>query len=123
MRIIGRIRDIAKSIRAAMTPPATGWTGAAIAVCILGTVVIGFFFTTTFLQNFTLQKMPAFISTVGISMVAGFAVLLAAAIIMRIPVPYRYALALFAPFMLLAVFPGGSPNSQIAAATQNNKIV
>lgn len=100
-----------------MTPPATGWTGAAIAVCLLGTIIIGLFFTTTFLQDFTLQKLPAYVATVGMSMAAGFAVLLGAAVIMRIPVPYRYALALFAPFILIGVFPGGEPNSLIAGAT------
>lgn len=100
-----------------MTPPATGWTGAAIAVCILGTIIIVFFFTTTFLQNFTLQKLPAFVVTVGMTMAAGFGILLGAALIMNIPVPYRYALALFAPFILMGVFPGGEPNSLIAGAT------
>jgi len=114
LRIIGRIRDSAKSIKAAMTPPMAGWTGAAIAVCILGTIIAAAFFTTTFLQDFTLQKLPAYVATVSLSIAAGFGVILAATLVMKIPVPYRYALALFAPFILMYTFPGGAPHSLIA---------
>jgi len=116
MTIIGRVRNFGKAVKAAMTPPGTAWAGAAIAVCILGTIVTVAFFTTTFLQDFTLQKMPAYVVIVGASMLFGFIVLLVAAIISRIPVHFRYALALFAPFILVTVFPGGVPNSFIAGA-------
>lgn len=114
MKTIERMRNLGKAVKAALTPPDTAWAGAAIAVCILGAVVTVFLLTTGFLQDFTWQKMPAYVVMVGASMLAGFAVLLAAALVMKVPVPYRFALALFAPLIFLSVFPGGMPNSLIA---------
>ena len=116
MKLLGRIRNFAKAARSALTPPATGWTGAAMAVCFLGVIVSVALLTTSYLQDFTLQKMPAYVVTLGVLTLTGFGIVLAAALIMKIPVPYRYALALFAPIVLLTVFPGGEPNSIIAGA-------
>ena len=117
MKFLGKIKNLAKTAKLALTPPATGWTGAAMAVCFLGVIVAVAMLTTTFLLDFTLQKMPAYVVSVGALMLAGFGIVFAATLVMKIPTPYRYALALFAPLILFTVFPGGPPNSIIAGVT------
>jgi len=113
MKIIERTRAFYNKTRFALTPSETAWQGAAFGVCLLGTIVLGLLFTLYFLQNFTLQKLPAYVVWVGISMLIGVGVLIVAALIVWIPTVYRYALAIFAPFLVLFVFPGGPPNSML----------
>ncbi|MDH4071651.1 MAG: hypothetical protein OEV41_00950, partial [Gammaproteobacteria bacterium] len=106
-----RIRGLGRRAIGALTPTETAWVGAAVAVCLLGTMVTSLLFTTYFLQDFTLQKLPAYVVWVGTTMLLGLAVLTAAALIMRMPPAYRVALALFAPFLSMFVFPGRPPYS------------
>ena len=106
VKLIDRVRAIARTIQHTITPSETAWHGAAIGVYLLGTVVIGLLFTLYFLQDFAWQKLPAYFVWVGLSILIGLATLLAAALVMRIPVAYRIALAVFTPFLIMSVFPG-----------------
>ena len=111
MKIIERSRKFARKARVALTPSETAWGGAAIGVYLLGTIVVALLFTSYFLQDFTWQKLPAYVVWIGLTMVIGAVTLLVAALIMAIPPVYRVAVFLFAPFLLLFVFPGGPPGS------------
>ena len=111
MKIVDRARNIARKSKSALTPSDTAWKGAAIGVYLLGTIVVTLLFTSYFLQDFTWQKLPAYVVWISVAMLIGASGLLAAFLVMAIPVVYRAALALFAPFVVMAVFPGGPPNS------------
>jgi len=116
MSKIDRIRGYVRRAAALFRPTETAWLGAAVAVCILGTIVTSLLFATYFLPDFALQKLPAYVVWVGASMLVGVLALAAAALIMRIPADYRVALALFAPFLAMFVFPGDALHSVFAAA-------
>lgn len=115
MKLIKRTRNYSRKIRQVLTPTDIAWQGAAVGVYLLGTIVIGLLLTTYFLQDFTLQKMPAYFVWVGLSMVIGFSGMAVAAIIMRVPATYRFALALIAPFITMSAIPGGMLQSIVAA--------
>ena len=86
VKLIDRVRAIARTIQHAITPSETAWHGAAIGVYLLGTVAIGLLFTLYFLQDFAWQKLPAYFVWVGLSILIGLATLLVAALVMRIPI-------------------------------------
>jgi hypothetical protein len=97
-----------------LAPSDAAWHGAAVALYVLGTVLTGLLFTTYFLQDFTWQKLPAYVVWVGLSILVGVAALLVAALIMWIPTVYRLALAVFAPIVVMSVFPGSELSSALA---------
>ena len=111
MKIIERSREFARKSRVALTPSETAWRGAAIGVYLLGTIIVMLLFTSYFIQDFTWQKLPAYVVWIGLTMVIGAGTLLIAALIMAIPTVYRASLFLFAPFLVMFVFPGGPPDS------------
>jgi dienelactone hydrolase len=114
MKIIERARVLGRKVWNELTPSDAAWRGAAIGVYLLGTIVVGLLFTTYFLQDFTLQKLPAYFVWIGASMLIGIAGLITAWLVMKIPTVYRTALVLFSPFLLMSVFPGGPPGSIVA---------
>jgi len=107
MKIIERARAFGQKARTTLTPSETAWHGAATGVYLLGTIIVTLMFTAYFVQDFTLQKLPAYVVTLSVVMLIGAGGLLAAVIVMAIPVVYRTALALFTPFIMMFVFPGG----------------
>lgn len=107
MRKFERTRRMAQRIRTALTPSATAWRGASAGVYVLGTIAMVAVFATYFLTAFAWQKLPGYVVWISISIAIGFAGLLAAAAVMRLPVNYRIALATFMPFLVMFVFPGG----------------
>lgn len=106
MRTFERVRATVQKVRVALTPSDTAWQGAAVGVYLLGTIVVTLMFTSYFIQDFTPQKIPAYVVWISMSMLIGAGGLLTAVIVMAIPVAYRFALALFAPFLVMSVFPG-----------------
>jgi dienelactone hydrolase len=114
MNSIERVRGFLRAAFNAVVPSDTAWHGAAVGVYLLGTTVVGLLFATYFLQDFTFQKLPAYFVWVGASILIGLAALLAAVLIMRIPVVYRVALAIFTPFLLMSVFPGDEVSSVVS---------
>jgi hypothetical protein len=114
MKIIERARAFSSKTRTALTPSDAAWRGAAIGVYLLGTIAVTLLFTSYFIQDFTLQKLPAYVVWISVAMLIGVVGLLAAFLVMAIPPVYRAALVLFAPFLAVFVFPGGGPNSIVA---------
>lgn len=117
MNIIARTHAIAARVSRQLTPSDSAWHGAATAVYLLGTVATGALFALAFLRDFAWQKLPAFVVTISVLILLGFGILLVAAVLMRIPAMYRYALAVSVPFVLLAVFPDNPPWNIAATAT------
>lgn len=107
MKKFARTRRTAQRIRTALTPSATAWRGAGAGVYVVGTIAMVALFATYFLTPFAWQKLPAYAVWISISIAIGFAGLLAAAAVMRLPVNYRIPLAMFVPFLVIFVFPGG----------------
>jgi dienelactone hydrolase len=114
MKIVSWVRNWVCRLLHALGPSETAWRGAALGVSLLGIVVIGGLFVTLFIRNFSWQKLPAFFVVIGATLLIGLLGLLIAALIMRIPRVYRLALALFAPILLMLVFPGGPVASSAA---------
>ena len=112
--MIDRIRDRLRSLSATLAPSATAWQGAAIGVYLLGTTLIAFLLTAYFLQDFTVQKVPAYVVWVGLSLSIGFIALVAAWLIMRVPSTYRVAAAMMLPFAVMFVFPGNPQKSIVS---------
>jgi hypothetical protein len=117
MKIAQRIRIFSANAARILAPSESAWRAAATSVFSLGFIAMGFLFTTTILPDFAWQKLPAFFVLVGVMILAGFAVLLVAALIMRIPKRYRYALAVSAPFILVMIFPGKTGSKILAGTT------
>jgi prolipoprotein diacylglyceryltransferase len=83
-----------RRVGAALWPSPDGWQGAATAVYLLGTAVFAFFLSVYFLQDFALQKLPAYVVATAFSMLIGVGILLAAFVIVRLPLAYRLPLFL-----------------------------
>ncbi|HSN71060.1 MAG TPA: hypothetical protein VLT59_06100, partial [Steroidobacteraceae bacterium] len=90
------------------------WTGAATAVYLLGAFAMASLFATVIAPDFSWQRLPGFIVLIGVMALAGFAAVALAALIMRLPRRYRYAVAFAAPFLVALVFPG-PPGWKVAA--------
>ena len=112
--MIDRLRDRLRALSANLTPSPAAWRGAAIGVYLLGTTLIAFLLTAYFLQDFTIQKIPAYVVWVGLSLTIGFIALAVAWLIMRVPSSYRVAAAMMVPFTVMFVFPG-SPQKSIVS--------
>lgn len=111
MKIIGRSGEFLRNAKRTLTPSDAAWSGAALSVYLLGTIIVTLLFTSYFIQDFAWQKLPAYVVWIGLTMLVGAGCLLIAALIMAIPLVYRVAVFLFAPFLVLFVFPGGPPGS------------
>ena len=115
MRAIERIRGFGRRAKETLTPSNAAWRGATTGVYLLGTTIISLLFAAYFLQDFTLQKLPAFIVWIGLSVAIGLASILLAGLIIALPAPFRFAVAAFLPFLLMSVFPGGEMTAAAGA--------
>jgi dienelactone hydrolase len=113
MTIFDRSRALARTISTALVPTDAAWRGAAVAVCVLGAVLIGASFVAYFVQDFTWQKLPAFVARTGALLLLGMLILAGLALVSRIPLVYRAALLVFAPFVLLAFAPGDEQQAAV----------
>ena len=113
MKTIERIRGFGRRAKEKLTPSDTAWRGATTGVYLLGTTVISLLFATYFLQDFAVQKLPAFVVWIGLSILIGMASILLAWLITALPARFRFAVAAILPFLLMSVFPGG----EVTAAT------
>ncbi len=111
MKRIERIRQILVRVMTLLTPSVAAWQGATIGVYVLVTVVLGAFFASYFIQNFTFQKLPAFVFTTGVLFLLGALGVVALRLIGTISNQYRIAVIIFGPFVLLFAGPGGPPQS------------
>lgn len=111
MKKIERVRAFLQRIAAALTPSATAWRGASVGVYVLVAALVLAFFVIFFIQDFTLQKLPAFLVLVGTLFLLGILALLAYHYIGRLAPAYRFALFVLAPFVVVVFAPGNQKQS------------
>lgn len=107
MKIVDKARQYGRRAMDWLTPSDTAWRGATTGVYLLGTTLISLLFVAYFLQDFAVQKLPAFVVWIGLSVAIGMGSILLAWLIMMLPRPFRFAAAAFLPFLVMSVFPGG----------------
>ena len=113
MSIIERLRGIGSRLISELTPSEVAWRGAAVGVFLLVALLVLAFFSIYFVQNFTWQKLPAFPARVGTIFLLGAAALLALIVFARLPLIYRVALVVFAPFVFITFAPGDDRQSAV----------
>jgi hypothetical protein len=111
MSIIAKIGDWSRRTRTTLTPSDVAWRGATIGVFLLGVLIVAIYFATTIVPSFAVQKLPAFLVWIGVSVLLGLAALLAAILIMSLPVRFRVIAAVMTPILVLWIFPGGETTS------------
>lgn len=111
-----RLQNLKIRCQQFLTPSAAAWQGAAIGIYVLVTILVAFFFAAYFVQDFTLQKLPAYVVRLGMVIALGSAAALVVALVSRLPSAYRLALLVFAPFVLMVFAPGDDKESAIFTA-------
>jgi dienelactone hydrolase len=111
MKKIERVRAFLQRIAAAITPSATAWRGASVGVYVLVAALVLAFFVIFFIQDFTLQKLPAFLVLVGTLFLLGILALVAYHYIGKLAPAYRFALFVLAPFVVVVFAPGNEKQS------------
>ena len=111
MKKIERVRAFLQRSTAAITPSATAWRGASVGVYVLVAALVLAFFAIFFIQDFTLQKLPAFLVLVGALFLLGILALLAYHYIGKLAPAYRFALFVLAPFVVVVFAPGDEKQS------------
>lgn len=106
MITIERIKKIWQRSIGAITPSGTAWHGATIGVCVMAAFFLVAFFASYFLQDFTFQKLPAFILPLAATFLFGALIVLVLGLIGRLPGQYRLLLFMFLPFVMLIVASG-----------------
>lgn len=99
-----------------LKPSPLAWRGASDGVLSVGLIVVCLFFYFTNIANFSFQKLPAFFAWVGFPALLGMLVLFGASTLMSLPRRFRICVALIAPILCLAVFPGPDTTGFIAGA-------
>jgi len=107
MKKIERLRASLRRVMVTLTPSEIAWRGATAGIYVLAAILLGAFFASYFLQDFSLQKLPAFIVRTGSLVLLGALGMLALMLLGHISQPYRRALFLSAPFVVLVAAPGG----------------
>ena len=115
MKWPGKVMAWLRRVGAALWPSQDGWQGAATAVYLLGTAVFAFFLSVYFLQDFALQKLPAYVVATAFSILIGAGILLAAFVIARLPLAYRLPLFLVTPFVIFSLMPGNEAQSALSS--------
>ena len=106
MTMIERAAGIWRQVLETITPSKAAWRGATLGVYVLVTILLAAFFASYFIQDFTLQKLPAFVVRIGSLFLLGALGVLALRLIGRISQQYRIALFLCGPFVVLVAAPG-----------------
>jgi len=108
---IERIKGIWSAILETLSPSKQAWQGAAMGIYLLVATLLVAFFASYFIQNFTFQKLPAFVVVVGVLFISGGLVFVALKLIGCISEQYRLAVLLCGPFVILTVAPGDTMQS------------
>jgi len=106
MTAIERLSGIWRRILENTSPSTTAWRGATAGVYLLGAILLAAFFAGYFIQDFALQKLPAFVARIGALLLAGALCVVALRLIGRISAQYRLALLLSGPFVVIVAAPG-----------------
>jgi len=113
MKKIERIRAFLRKTIAAASPSEVAWRGASAGVYVLVATLVLFLFIVFFVQDFTLQKLPAFVAMIGALILLGGLALLAYRSIGKLAPTYRFALFVFAPFVIVVFAPGDAMQSVV----------
>jgi hypothetical protein len=113
MKRIERLRAFLRRTIAALSPSEAAWHGASVGVYVLATALVLAFFTVYFVQDFTLQKLPAFLVQIGALFLLGVLALLAFRYIAKLAPSYRFALFILAPFIIVVFAPGDERQSAV----------
>jgi len=116
MSKLERLRGISTRLISELTPSDVAWRGAAVGVFLFVALLVVAFFSIYFVQDFTWQKLPAFPARIGSVFLLGAAALIALVLIARIPLIYRVAVVVFAPFIFITFAPGDDKQSAIFTA-------
>jgi dienelactone hydrolase len=107
MSSLTNLRQSIKRVSDVLKPTQLALSGAADGITALGLVVVMVYFYFVGAADFALQKLPALSAWLLLPLVTGLGLLLAASWLMALPTRLRLVLAVVAPLMMLAVFPGG----------------
>ncbi len=113
MSMVDRLRALSTRISSGLSLPQSAIHGAATAIYLLVATIVTFYFAAYYVQDFTLQKLPAYVLQTTAVFAAGAVALLIVVVIARLPAPIRYALVVFAPFILLSFAPGDEPEKLV----------
>ena len=116
MKKIERIRAFLGKVVTAVSPSQAAWRGAATGVLMLGAAIVLFLFIVFVIQDFTPQKLPAFIAMCGTLFLLGGLVLFIYHCIGKLAPPYRFALFVFTPFVILVFAPGDTMQRVVFSA-------
>lgn len=108
---IERIKGIWSAILETLLPSKQAWQGASTGVYVLVATLVVAFFASYFIQDFTFQKLPAFVVIVGVLFVVGGLAFVALKLINCISQSYRLAVLLCGPFVILTAAPGDTMQS------------
>lgn len=113
MTAIERLTTTWHRIREAATPSEAAWQGATVGIYVLVMALVLAFFATMFMQNFTLQKLPAFLVLIGALFMLGALALLVYRLVGKLAPSYRFALFVLAPFVVIVFAPGDEMQSAV----------
>jgi len=113
MKRIERVRAFLRRTIAALSPSEVAWHGASVGVYVLATALLLAFFAVYFMQDFTLQKLPAFLVQIGALFLLGVLALLVFRYIGKLAPSYRFALFVLAPFIIVVFAPGDEKQSAV----------
>jgi flagellar biosynthesis protein FliQ/dienelactone hydrolase len=111
MTPIERIKTTWQKIREAATPSKAAWQGATMGVCLLVTLLVVALFASFIIQDFTLQKVPAFLALIGALFLIGALALLVYHQLGKLAPLYRMTLFILAPFVFVVFAPGDEMQS------------
>ncbi len=117
MKKIERVRAFMRRVGAAITPSEAAWHGASVGIVVLFTVLVLAYFGVYFVQDFTLQKIPAFLIQIGTLFLLGVLALLVYHYIGKLSSSYRFALFVLTPFVILVFAPGDETQSVVFGVT------
>jgi len=113
MKRIERVRAFLRRTVTALSPSEAAWHGASVGVYVLATALLLAFFAVYFMQDFTLQKLPAFLVQIGVLFLLGVLALLVFHYIGKLAPSYRFALFVLAPFIIVVFAPGDEKQSAV----------
>jgi len=116
MNRIQRARIFLRKAKEGLTPSEAAWQGASVGIYVLVAALVVVFFASYFIQDSTLQKLPAFLAQIGSLFLLGALCLLAVGMVGHIPISYRIALFVLAPFVVLVFARGDATQRGVFSA-------
>ena len=99
-----------------LSPTADAWRGAALAIAMLGALIVLAYFAIYILQDFAAEKLPAFFTMLLTAVAPGIGLIFLAWLILRLPRAYRWTALLVAPVLIPSFLTGGDLQTAVTAA-------